>query len=91
MFLLIRLVQLLFGLYSIAIIARTFLSWVQVDPYHPYYSFARFLYRITEPILAPLRKRIPPVGMLDISPIVALIILLILQWIIVTLLYSFAI
>lgn len=76
MLLLRQLVDLLFVLCNLAIIARVLLSWLPVDPYHP---IVQFLYRITEPILAPLRKRIPPVGMVDISPMVALIGLLILQ------------
>jgi YggT family protein len=85
MLILRQLVDLLFGLYSLAIIARVFLSWVRVDPYHP---AIQFLYRITEPILAPLRQRIPPLGMVDISPMVALIGLLIVQWIVDALLIS---
>jgi len=85
MLILRQLVDLLFGLYSLAIIARVFLSWVRVDPYHP---AIQFLYRITEPILAPLRQRIPPVGMVDISPMVALIGLLIVQRIVDALLIS---
>jgi YggT family protein len=76
MLLIRQLVDLLFVLCNLAIIARVFLSWLPVDPYHP---IVQFLYRITEPILAPLRERIPPVGMVDISPMVALIGLLILQ------------
>jgi len=80
-----QLVDLLFGLYSLAVIARVFLSWVRVDSYHP---AVQFLYRITEPILAPLRQRIPPVGMVDISPMVALIVLLIVQRIVDALLIS---
>lgn len=83
MLVLIQLVQLLFGLYSFAIIARVFTSWMQVDPYHP---VIQFLYRITEPVLAPLRSWIPPIGMADISPMVALFILWILQRIVIALL-----
>jgi len=85
MLILRQLVDLLFGLYSLAIIARVFLSWMRVDLYHP---AIQFLYRITEPILAPLRQRIPPVGMVDISPMVALIGLLIVQRIVGALLIS---
>ena len=65
-------VNLFFYLLSLAILARVLLSWVRVSPYHP---AVEFLYRITEPILAPLRRVIPPVGMADISPIVAMILL----------------
>ena len=82
---LISLIDLLFGLYSLAIIARVFISWMRVDPYHP---IVQFLYQITEPILAPLRNRIPPVGMVDISPMAALFLLWILQRIVTLLLVS---
>ena len=85
MLVLIQLVDLLFGLYSLAIIARVFISWTRIDTYHP---AVQFIYRITEPVLAPLRERIPPVGMMDISPIVALFVLLILQKIVVAVLIS---
>ena len=85
MLVLIQLVNLLFGLYSLAIIARVFISWTRIDTYHP---VVQFIYRITEPVLAPLRERIPPVGMMDISPIVALFVLLILQKIVVAVLIS---
>ena len=85
MLVLIQLVDLLFGLYSLAIIARVFISWTRIDTYHP---VVQFIYRITEPVLAPLRERIPPMGMMDISPIAALFILLILQKIVVAVLIS---
>lgn len=65
-------IRVLFDVLSLAILARVFLSWVQVDPYHP---AIQLLYQVTEPILAPLRNVIPPVGMFDISPIVALLLL----------------
>ncbi|MFB0536049.1 MAG: YggT family protein [Anaerolineae bacterium] len=65
-------VNILFTLLELAILARVLLSWFRVDPYHPAVTF---LYQITEPILRPLRNVIPPLGMIDISPIVALILL----------------
>jgi YggT family protein len=76
---------MLFGLYSFAIIARVFVSWMRVDPYHP---VIQFLYRITEPVLRPLRSRIPSVGMVDVSPMVALLGLWILERIVIALLLS---
>lgn len=68
----IQLVHLLFTLYSIAIIIRVLLSWFRVSYYHP---AVHFLYQITEPLLAPLRRYIPPMGGLDFTPMVALILL----------------
>jgi YggT family protein len=76
---LITFFDLLLTLLSFAIIARALLSWFPMDPYHP---VAVFLIQITEPILAPLRRIVPAVGMMDITPIVALILLQVLQAII---------
>lgn len=77
---LVTFLDLLFTILGFAIIIRALLSWIQIDPYNP---LIQILYQITEPILAPLRRFIPPIGgMMDITPIVALIILQVLQAII---------
>ena len=68
----LRLINLLFTVYSLAIIARSLLPWFRIDYYHP---VMRFLIRITEPVLAPLRRYIPPMGGLDFTPTVALLLL----------------
>ena len=47
----------LIGLYEIALLIRIVLSWV---PHNPYNQAVRFLYRITDPVLIPIRKLIPP-------------------------------
>jgi YggT family protein len=72
-------INILFTLLELAILARVLLSWFRVNPYHPAVAF---LYQITEPILRPLRNVIPPLGMLDLSPIVALILMDIIRQII---------
>ena len=69
---LLRLINVLFTVYSLAIIARSLLPWVGIDRYH---RVMRFLIRITEPVLAPLRRYIPPIGGLDFTPMVALLLL----------------
>lgn len=76
----VQLIHIIFTLYSIAIILRVLLSWLRVGYYHP---AARFLYQITEPLLAPLRRYIPPMGGLDFTPMVALIILWIVEQLLV--------
>jgi len=58
---------------AIIIFVRAIISWFPVSPYHP---IIIFLYRITEPILAPLRRIIPRIGVVDITPAVAIIVLL---------------
>ena len=72
MALLLRLVNLAFTLYSFAIIARSLLPWFRISYYHP---VMRFLIRVTEPVLAPLRRYIPPMGGLDFTPMAALLLL----------------
>lgn len=77
---LVTFMDLLLTVLGFAIIIRALLSWVSIDPYNP---LVQILFQITEPILAPLRRIIPPIGgMMDISPIVALILLQVLQAII---------
>ena len=65
-------IDILFTLFELAILARVLLSWFRLHQRHP---VVNFIYQITEPILRPLRNIIPPLGMIDISPIVALILL----------------
>ena len=77
-------VTLLFRFLWLAILARVILSWlpmagVRVDMYHP---LIRLLYQITDPILDPIR-RFATFGMMDFSPIVALILLEIIQQVLV--------
>ena len=56
-----------------AIFVRALLSWIpNMRPDHP---IVRFLNDITEPILQPFRRVIPMVGMMDLSPLVAMIVL----------------
>ena len=84
--LLVYVVDVFFTLLSLAILARVLLSWVRVSPYHPAVDF---VYRITEPILAPLRGVLPPVGMVDISPVIAIILLQIIQQVLVAIIRGF--
>ena len=59
---------------TFAIIARALLSWF---PDMQNSSLGRALYNVTEPILAPFRQIVPMVGQFDISPIVAIIVILV--------------
>ena len=72
------------SLYGLLIMIRIIFSWGQVSYRNP---LMRFLLNATDPLLMPLRRIIPPLGMFDISPIVAFIIIwLFQQAIVVTLL-----
>lgn len=59
--------------YMIIIIASALISWVNPDPYNP---IVRFLYRTTEPVLRPIRRTLgTALGGIDISPIIAILVL----------------
>jgi len=67
---------------STIILARVVLSWFMMNPSSQVGlagSAYQFLLQITEPFLAPLRRVLPRIGMLDLSPMVAIIILWILR------------
>ena len=57
----------------IAILIRVVFSWISVDPSNPFYAV---LHEITEPILAPIRQFMPRMGMIDLSPLVASVVLM---------------
>jgi YggT family protein len=68
--------NLLINILLVLIFIRVLLSWIPAG----LGRFRVFIYEVTEPILGPLRRVIPPMGgMLDLSPIVAFIILTIIQ------------
>ena len=55
-----------------AIFVRALLSWFPVDPRNP---LVTLLYDVTEPILDPLRRVIPRLGTIDITPLVAILLI----------------
>lgn len=65
-----------------AIIARALASWFVQDPGNP---IVAMLHDITEPIVGPIRRFMPTTGMIDFSPLVALILLQILRQVLVSL------
>jgi YggT family protein len=56
--------------YTWLIFIRIVLSWVRVNPYHP---VVKFIYETTEPVLGLFRRLVPAFGMIDFSPIFALL------------------
>jgi len=71
------------------IIIRALLSWVSPDPYNP---VVRFLYAATEPILAPFRRLVPIYNIgIDLSPILALLLIWFLRLFLIKTLVGFAI
>ncbi len=63
------------GIYSLLIVFRIIMSWIAVYTN----KFLRFLIRMTDPVLEPVRRVIPPLGMFDLSPIIVLVLLNFLQ------------
>lgn len=70
------------NIFLFAVFARIILSWFPVSPDGIGASISSFLYGITEPVMGPIRRLLPPVGMggmaLDLSPIVVIFGLMIL-------------
>ncbi|HZQ07185.1 MAG TPA: YggT family protein [Anaerolineae bacterium] len=77
-------VEIFFNIVLLLILVRIILSWL---PQLRYNQIAEIVFGITEPILSPFQRIIPPIGMIDISPMVAIIALSVLQqvllWLIV--------
>ncbi len=78
-----EILAMLIQVYSYVLLARALISWIpNLDPYNP---IVQFLYQITEPVLEPVRRLIPPLGgMIDISMIVVFFALIILQQMLMT-------
>lgn len=71
-----RFLWVLVTILQLAIVGRALISWFPVDPQNP---LVKVLYEITEPVLAPLRRVLPRLGLIDISPMVAIIVLTVVQ------------
>jgi YggT family protein len=75
---LVQILAMVLQVYSYVLLARALVSWIpNLDPDNP---FVRILYQLTEPVLDPIRKLIPPLGgMIDISIMVAFFGIMVLQ------------
>ena len=70
---------------NVAILIRVVLSWMSVNPHS---GLARWIYEITEPIMGPIRRLMPSLGGLDISPMIALVLISVAERVLLTLLRS---
>jgi len=68
---LLQLLCNLITIYLVVLAARAVLSWFPIRPDSPIAPVARMLVVITEPVLEPLRRVIPPAGVIDLSFLVA--------------------
>jgi YggT family protein len=81
--LLIELIQGAVTLATLMIVVRAFWSWISPYPSNPLQSF---VWNVTEPILAPVRALLPGMGGLDLSPLVAILLLQGLEYLLLRLL-----
>ncbi len=86
MIILFNFLSILVQVLSFAVFIRAILSWFPIRPENP---LVVILFQITEPILAPLRKVVPMIGMMDITPLVAIIVLQLLSGLIGQLAYYY--
>jgi len=70
------LIDMVLSITMIVVIARAVLSWVSPDPYNP---VVRIIHQLSEPILFPIRRRVPYLGGMDLSPILVLMAIFFLQ------------
>ena len=63
-------------LFFLALIIRIILSWINISPYNP---ISRITHQITEPLLGKIRQYIKHLGMFDFSPMIAIILLEVIQ------------
>lgn len=83
-----KVLDIALSLYMWVIIGRAVISWVNPDPFNP---IVRFLHSVTEPVLYPIRRRLPiNIGGLDFSPIIAILGIIFLQSFLVKTLYQIA-
>ena len=67
----------------VAILGRVIISWLPISSENP---IVVMLYQVTEPILGPIRAILPRMGMLDLSPIVAILLIGLIQRVLVSVL-----
>ncbi len=76
-----KLADIVLGAYIWVIIGRAVISWVNADPYNP---IVRFLIQVTEPPLEKIRRYLPSLGGLDLSPMVLILAVIFVQSFIVS-------
>lgn len=82
-----KLINFAFDAYIIIIFARVVISWVNADPYNP---IVRFLIQATEPLLSRIRRYVPLLGGLDLSPMILILAIIFLQSLLVPTLQQIA-
>ena len=80
----VRVLCLALTVYSIVLLARVILSWVELSGWRPpvtgpVRTIFELMFDVTEPVLKPLRRIVPPAGPLDLSVIVAFVIIFVIR------------
>ena len=70
------LVELAIDVFLYGVIIRVILSWINPDPFNP---MVQLIHTLTDPVMAPVQRRLPPIGGLDLSPIAVTIGLILMQ------------
>ena len=84
MLIIVEFIHIVSRIFTILVIVYVFISYF-LSPYHPVRAI---LNRIIEPFIAPIRRIVPPVGMIDFSPIVLIILVQVVDFILTSLLLS---
>ena len=63
----------------LATLARAVLSWLPVSPSNP---FRRIVYQLTDPLIEPVRRRLPGMGGFDFSPLIVILVLWAMLWVV---------
>jgi len=71
-----KLINFALSAYIWIVIGRAVISWVNADPYNP---IVRFLIQVTDPILLRIRRYIPSMGGIDLSPMILIFAIVFLQ------------
>ncbi|MGI9594520.1 MAG: YggT family protein [Acidimicrobiales bacterium] len=66
-------IVLLLNILVVLLFARAILSWIRIGPDSPFRPVVDVIHRITEPILAPIRGILPAMGGFDLSPLLLII------------------
>jgi YggT family protein len=76
-----KVIDIVLTIYMWIIVFRALISWVNPDPYN---QIVVFLYRVTEPVLGPIRRRLPMSNIgIDFSPIIVILLIIFLQYFLV--------
>ncbi len=78
----VQFVRALANLVTLVVIVDVVASWVLPNPYHP---LRLAVHRLVEPMLAPIRRLVPPVGMIDFSPMILILLVQVIEVVLVNL------